>query len=244
MRTSPRPADPEPSLEVSRADILEHLPPQAAETYAMTRDWLVAKGVAGAALKVGDTAPDFLLPDAQGRLVSSRELRERGPLVVSFFRGGWCPFCAAELAALQAAEPALGAAGASLVAITPDNGGVVRELARRLDLSLTLLSDVDYGVGLAFGVIYVLPEPVRRLYKATDVDLPRRHGAVEWVLPIPATFVVDERSVIRDAYVEPDATKRREPAALVRRLDAMAAERRAPRPQTARVAPPRRPSFL
>jgi peroxiredoxin len=187
--------------------------------------WLKANGITDQALKESDRAPDFILPDANGRLVSSLELREKGPMVISFFRGDWCPFCTAELCALQAALPRIHRLKASLLAISPDTGEFPRILKRNLKLNeLRILADVDYGVSLAFGVIFSVPNEIREHYRENGVDLPKRHGFPGWMLPIPATYIIDESGIIRSAFVEPDFTLRQEPSAIVERLERLVGE--------------------
>jgi peroxiredoxin len=177
--------------------------------------WLRENDVASRALKAGDTAPDFLLPDVDGRLHSSEQLRREGPLVVSFYRGGWCPFCAAELRVLQAATGAFEALGASLVVLTPETRDFPRLLKRSLGLDLKVLSDVDYGVAVSYGVLFRVPEETKAHYTGMGFDLGARHGSPVWMLPIPATYVVDSAGRIVSAFVEPDFTIRQEPEAII-----------------------------
>ena len=212
------------SLDQIRQEIIAGFSPAVIAVYGRFLQWLIATGVSEQGLRVGDRAPDFLLPNAHGRLVSSRSLREKGPLVVSFFRGSWCPFCTAEICALQAALPDFMNLKTSLLAITPDTGEFPRELKRAQNLDLEILSDIDFGVGLSFGVIFSVPPEVRALYRDIGIDLPGRHGSSAWMLPIPATFVIDEDGIIRDAYVEADFTVRQEPSVLVERLKRMVDE--------------------
>ena len=214
------------AYEEKRAEALARFSPRVKEVYGRFLQWLILTGVSEQALKVGDFAPDFLLPNAQGRLVSSQRLRQSGPLVLSFFRGSWCPFCTAELCALQSALPGLTALGAHLLAITPDTCDLPREFKRSQGLEFEILSDVDYGVGLAFGVIFSPPLEVREYYKERGILLPERHGSQSWMMPIPATYVVDQDGRITDAYVEADFTLRMDAGEIVervRRLGARAA---------------------
>jgi peroxiredoxin len=187
-------------------------------------DWLRDNDVAAPALKAGDTAPDFLLPDADGRLHSSEQLRRAGPLVVSFFRGGWCPFCAAELRVLQAARGEFEALGASLVVLTPETRDFPRLLKRSLGLDLKVLSDVDYGVAVSYGVLFRVPEETKAHYTGMGLDLGVRHGSSVWMLPIPSTYVIDIAGRIMSAFVEPDFTIRQEPEAIIATLRAAATQ--------------------
>ena len=170
------------------------------------------------ALKVGDTMPSFMLPNAEGHIVFSDELLKRGPLVVNFFRGSWCPYCRRTLEALEIALPEIIAAGGQLVALTPDTGGHLAATKRNHHLTYEVLSDVDGAVGLQFGVLFRAPDPYRELLAGRGVDLPARHGNEGWFIPMPATFVVDRQSLIRYAFVNADFTRRAEPADIVRVL--------------------------
>ncbi len=163
------------------------------------------------ALRAGQPFPDFLLPDAEGRLVAREDLLARGPFVASFFRGGWCPYCAITLDALEEALPQLAARGAALVAITPETGGRALEIKQRHRASYTVLADVDQGLGMACGVVFRAPETYRRRLAARGVDLTERQGLAGWFLPVPATFVVDRGGIVRWAFMDVDFTRRAEP---------------------------------
>ncbi len=172
-------------------------------------------------LRPGDSMPAFLLPSSDGRLVSSEELLQRTPLVVSFFRGDWCPYCRTMLDAYQAALPAIVAAGGQLVAITPDTGAVPTQTKHKHRLAFDVLSDAESGVALQFGLVFRLPDNYRALLDSRGVDLGERHGNKGWFIPIPATFVVDRSGIIRDAFVDIDFTKRAEPDQVVEALRAL-----------------------
>jgi peroxiredoxin len=177
------------------------------------------------ALKVGDSMPSFLLPNADGRLVFSDELLKRGPLVVNFFRGSWCPYCRRTLEALETALPRIAVAGGQLVALTPDTGAHFAATKRVHSLNYEILSDVDGAVGLQFGVLFRAPEPYRELLVGLGIDLAERHGNESWFIPMPASFVVDPNGVIRYAFVNIDFTRRAEPDDMVEVLTRLNAGR-------------------
>jgi peroxiredoxin len=213
-------------LEI-RNETLGAFTPEQTAAHERTVRWLKRSGVCDQALRTGAQASEFVLPDSDGRLVSSRDLLDQGPMVLSFFRGDWCTFCTTELCVLQAVQPRIRSLNASLVAITPDTGDFPRALRRNYDLDeVQILSDVDYGVSLAFGVIYSTPREVREYYRQCGVDLPERHGTPAWMLPIPATYIVDQQGIIRSAFVEPDFTLRQEPAAIVELLRGLVRRRK------------------
>ena len=171
--------------------------------------------VAAEARREGDTMPPFLLPNAEGSLVDSADLLARGPLVLTFFRGSWCPFCSATLDALEAVLPELAAAGCTLAALTPETGG--RALATKRDhaLGYEVLVDVDLAVAMAFGVVFRTPPLYEALLRRRGVDLAERSGNEGWLLPIPATFLVSPDGIVRKAWVDIDFTHRAEPAAIL-----------------------------
>ncbi|WP_407156616.1 peroxiredoxin-like family protein [Bradyrhizobium sp. STM 3557] len=206
------------TLDRIRTELLTTFSAADWESYNHLVSWLRDTEVASRALKVGDDAPDFLLPDADGRLHSSEELRRNGPLVLSFFRGGWCPFCSAELCALQAAKDEFESVGATLAVLTPETRDFPRQLKRGLGLDLKVLSDVDYGVAMSYGVLFRVPDETKAHYSKLGYDFGARHGSPIWMLPIPATYVVDAKGRIRSAFVEPDFTVRKEPAQILASL--------------------------
>jgi peroxiredoxin len=206
------------TLDQVRNELVAGFSDTEREAYIYLVDWLRKTDVASRALKVGDTAPEFLLPDAHGRLHSSEHLRGEGPLVVSFYRGGWCPFCNAELRALQAFKAEFDSLKANLVVLSPETRDLPRQLKCQLKLDLTMLADVDYGVAISYGVLFRVPDETKTHYARLGYDFGHRHGATEWMLPIPATYVIDKDGIVRGAFVEPDFTIRQEPSDILNKV--------------------------
>ena len=199
-----------------------NVPPSVIEVMHRATRELIASGAASRALKAGDVAPSFTLRDPDGVPVSSSDLLSAGPLVVSFYRGVWCPYCNMELEALQAALPQFREAGASLVAISPQNPVNSRKSVRMGGLDFPILSDPGNEIAAAFGLRFALPDYLIELYKGLKNDLPTFNGDDSWTLPMPARFVIGQDGTIRYAEVNPDYTRRPEP------LDMLPALRRAP----------------
>lgn len=185
---------------------------------------LIASGSAARALRAGAKAPAFTLKDPDGNPVSSRDLLARGPLVVSFYRGVWCPYCNMELQALQAAMPEFQRLGASLVAISPQTPVNSRKSMRQNDLSFPILSDTHNEVAAAFGLRFALPDYLVELYKTLKNDLPTFNGDPNWTLPMPARFVIGQDGIILYAEVNPDYTRRPEPEDMLPALRAACAK--------------------
>ena len=176
---------------------------------------LIDAGAADGALREGDPIPEFLLPNAEGQLVSSTQLLANGPLVLSFYRGVWCPYCSEELNALADATPRLKAAGATVAAITPEVGGVALKTKKERKLQFEILCDVDNGVAMESGLMFRIPEDIQASYMKFNVNMPKIYGNDGWMIPIPATFVVGRDGVIVYAYVNPDYRERCDPESLV-----------------------------
>lgn len=188
---------------------------------------LIDSGQAQRARKAGDTAPEFTLKDPDGNDVVSRDLLAKGPLVVSFYRGVWCPYCNLELQALQAALPEIAARGASLVAISPQTAPNSRKSQRENKLDFPILSDVRSEVAAAFGIRFALSDELIALYKTFKNDLPTFNADPSWVLPMPARYVIGTDGVIAYAEVNPDYTHRPDPSELLPVLDRLRAAKAA-----------------
>jgi peroxiredoxin len=189
------------------------------QTMQRATDELIASGQAQRAKKAGDTAPEFTLLDPDGRPVSSRELLASGPLVISFYRGVWCPYCNLELQALQEALAGITARGASLVAISPQTAPNSRKSQRDNKLGFPILSDVKSQVANAFGIRFALPPDLIEVYAGFGNNLPRINDDPAWVLPMPARYVVGTDGIIAYAEVNPDYTHRPDPSELLPVLD-------------------------
>lgn len=208
----------ETQLDAFRTGMLARLPPVERLAILHAAEDLRASAGNRKSLAAGGRAPDFALPDQHGRVVRLADRLAMGPLVVLFVRGGWCPFCTLTLRAYQAALPAIQAAGADLLAITPQPGGLCSANAERDLLAFPVLSDQGNGVAEQYGVAYELAPALRALYTRLGHDLPRLNGTGNWRVPLPATFIVGADGIIVHADVQPVAHRRLEPAAVVRML--------------------------
>lgn len=185
-------------------------------------DELIASRAAERALKVGDVAPVFTLKDADGRPVSSADLLSKGPLVVTFYRGIWCPYCNMDLRATQAALPELEKRGARLIAVSPQTAPNSRRSQSENKLTFPILSDPGNEIAASFGLRFKLPDYLADLYKnAFKNDLAVVNGDASWTLPMPARFVVAPGGKIVYAEVNPDYTRRPDPEELLPILDGL-----------------------
>jgi peroxiredoxin len=173
---------------------------------------LIASGQATRAIKAGDRAPQFQLKDQNGNEISSADLLAKGPLVVTFYRGVWCPYCNLELQAINEVIPKIEALGANVVAISPQTSVNSRKSVRDNQLRFPVLSDVQNRTAAAFGLRFELPDYLVELYKKLRNDLPAFNGDPSWTLPMPARYVIGENGVVMYSEINPDYTHRPDPS--------------------------------
>jgi len=197
-----------------------------ADRFAQHRARLAAMSFPNA-LAAGDLAPDFELGNATGRPVRLSELLTRGPVVLTFYRGAWCPYCNAQLRELQEALPEIEALGASLVAVSPQLPDGSRELFDENDLTFEVLSDVESRVASKYGIVFALGSADVALFLQVGTDLAKANGDESWVLPAPATFAIARDGAICYARVDADFSTRPEAAEIVAALQASTIEKEA-----------------
>jgi peroxiredoxin len=192
---------------------------------------LRATGIEARALRVGALAPDLTLPDALNHPVSLSALWRNGPLVLIFYRGGWCPYCNLELRAWQQQLSALKSLGANLVAVSPQTPDNSLGTAEKNALAFAVLSDSALEAATAFGVAFDLAPELIGLYGQVGNDLPVLNGNGRWVLPVPVTYVIDSDGRVAFAHVDADYRERAEPAEVLAVL-----AKRMPRPTAPKAA--------
>ena len=193
-------------------------PAVVAVLHRVTAD-LIASGQAERALKAGDHAPAFELPDPDGKIVSSRDLLAHGPLVLTFYRGAWCPFCNLDLQALEAARPDIEARGASLIAISQQTAANSRKSQRSNNLGFPIVGDKGGELASEFGLRWNLPPDLQAVHKQLGADLTVFNGEGSWTLPMPARYVIAPDGIIAYAEVNADYTRRPEPSDVFPVLD-------------------------
>ncbi|MFM0289581.1 peroxiredoxin-like family protein [Paraburkholderia megapolitana] len=176
---------------------------------------LIATGQASRAVKAGDRAPDFSLKDQEDNEVSLAGLLKKGPLVVTFYRGVWCPYCNLELKALNEALPELQRYGANVVAISPQLQVNSRKAVRVNELGFPVLSDTHNETANAFGLRFAMPDYLVELYKKLKNDLPAINGDPGWTLPMPARYVIGTDGIVAYSEVNPDYTRRPDPSEML-----------------------------
>jgi peroxiredoxin len=202
--------------------------PSVVVAYEKGIEELRAAGLERNALKPGDSAPDFTLPDATGKPVNLAARLREGPVVLKFYRGGWCPYCNLELRAWQRALPELRARGAQLIAVSPETPDNSLSTQEKNALTFTVLTDAGGKVAGDYRLAFRLSPELQALYETRGRDLAEWNGG-DWTLPVPGTFVIGKDRRIALAFVDADYRARLEPSTAI---DAV--RRLAPAVQSAR----------
>jgi len=171
---------------------------------------LVSDDLSGKSIKQGDTLPTATLSNAKGEKVAIDELLAKGPLVISFYRGGWCPYCNFELQALQGVLPEIKELGASLVAITPETPDSSLTTSEKNELAFDILTDNDNAYARELGLVFQMPEDLREVYTSFGIDVEKHNGNTNFELPMPATLVINSNKEVLYSFVSEDYTKRAE----------------------------------
>ena len=207
----------QPKLDEMKEKFNASAPAELKATFEDGVDKVNTSGVMESALKPGAKAPDFTLSDHAGNPVRLADLLAEGPVVLTWYRGGWCPYCNIQLRAYQESLPEFTALGARLVALSPelpDNSLTTRE---KNALEFTVLSDTGSAVARAYGVSYRLPDSLIEAFKGR-LDIPAQNGDDSWELPLGATYVIAPDGTIAYAFISADYRQRAEPQAIIEAL--------------------------
>ena len=208
------------SLDKLKEKIEGRMPSQnVAIMHQATAD-LKASGIGAQVLKAGEKAPDFKLVNHKGEEVDSKELIEKGPLVITFYRGVWCPYCNTDLAYLKRIKSEIDQAGATLLCVSPQQPEFNQQIVETQKLNFDLLTDPNNEIAAQFGLRWVMVDPLRSLYKNQfRIELPTYNGDDSWSLPVPARFIIDKDGIIGYAEYSVDYTKRPNPDVLLEALN-------------------------
>jgi peroxiredoxin len=201
-------------LKAKYEEIKKNAPNEVAIFDADTESF-ISSGDAPQGLQVGDQLASFELPNQLGQTISLDELQGDSNIVISFYRGGWCPYCNIELCVLQQALPGFKSHGARLIAISPQLPDESMSTAEKNELSFPVLSDAGNKVAREFGLVFTLSEQLRPLYESFNIDLPATNGDKSFELPIPATFIIDSDGVVKGAFVNADYKQRMDPSDII-----------------------------
>lgn len=204
------------------ADEVRRLSAVFAEAVDVFVGRLQAAEAGSTAPAIGDTLPDFILPDQNGKLVSLAALLSEGPVIVAFLRGHWCPYCQTTAVALAEIADAAAASGARIVAVSPESRKYSQRLSADSHGKFPIVTDVDNGYALALNLAIWVDDDMARLIAGAGWDIPSYQTAKSWVLPIPATFVLDREGRVVARYVNADYRTRMEVDEILAALEALA----------------------
>ena len=196
-----------------------NLPADVLALMNTTNEELIAQHIRNNALQVGDKIENFILPNHLGKNIELADLLDKGPVVVSFYRGAWCPYCNLELKALNDFLPQFKTKSAQLVAISPQLPDQTLTTAQKNELEFDVLSDVGNKVAQQFGLLFTLDKRIQELYTGFGIDFEHTYGDKTYQLPLPATYVINQEGVITYAFLNEDYTLRAEPSDVMSALD-------------------------
>ncbi|MBB1450539.1 AhpC/TSA family protein [Pseudoalteromonas sp. SG43-1] len=184
-----------------------------------TNEELIAQHIKDNALQIGQKVENFSLANHNGENIELADLLKKGPVIISFYRGGWCPYCNLELKALNNYLPQFKTQSAQLVAISPQLPDETLSTAQKNDLEFDVLCDVSNKVAEQFGLLFTLDERIQALYTQFGIDFEHYYGDKSFKLPLPATYVINQEGVITYAFLSEDYTLRAEPIDVMTALE-------------------------
>ena len=205
-------------LEVCRREYEANAEPHVVDAARRSIQALAETGLVAKAVKAGETAPLFGLRCRRGDFINLPGLLSRGPVVVSFLWGDWCPFCVLELKALAAVHPEIERLGATLVALFPQARGKSSSLGSDTEPPFPILQDTGCEIAARYRIAFTVPQQFRAAYLALGYPNSARTGSKGYVLPIPATYVLDSTGLVVLSYLDADHTTRLEPTEIIAAL--------------------------
>ncbi len=192
------------------AEAVQRYRPHQADAVSRLVTRLTSHHAGGLAPAVGERLPGFVLPDETGKVTRLGELLAAGPLVVSLQRGHWCPYCRLSSVGVAAAQDAIFGLGGHIVAIVPEHARFSRLMKETAGARFPFLTDAANGYALSLNLAIWIGLEMEEILAEAGIDLPRYQGNQAWMLPIPATFVLDRKGIIVARHVDPDHRLRME----------------------------------
>lgn len=208
-------------LSTLKAQYLALIPKEVTKTMFADLEKLDKSGLVVGAPKAGEKLKDFSLSNQLGEVQNLTQLRAKGPVVVTFYRGGWCPYCSLELRAYQTILQDIKDTGAALVAITPELPDASLSTSEKLELEFEVLTDFNSDYAREIGLVFTLADELRPIYESFGIDVEKHNGKGQFDLPLAATFVIAVDGTITSAFVNADYKLRAEPADIVKELKSL-----------------------
>jgi peroxiredoxin len=205
-------------LEQAKAGFIAKVPAEAqTEIFRHIKEQQQSNIVFG--LKEGDKAPNFTLANPLGEHVTLYDELAKGPVILTFYRGGWCPFCNIQLRAYQQILSETQKYGGQLIAISPQSPDNSLSQQEKEELTFQMLSDPNGRVADRYNILFELPDFLQNTFKnILKRDLAEFNKTDRWILPVPATYIIDKEGIIRFAHVDPDFMKRLESQEIIEQL--------------------------
>ena len=205
-------------LDKIRTKFSEKAPEEMKEAFQQGINELVENGMLDQVIKEGDKAKGFSLQNAVGNEVSLQDYLDRGPVVLTWYRGGWCPYCNMTLKTLQEALPEIKNKGANLLALTPEVPDKSLNTKEKHDLGFEVLTDPHNKIAREYGLAFQVPDYVNKFY-LQNFDIAEYNKDDKYELPLAATYVIDTDGTITYAFVDADYRRRAEPDEILDQLD-------------------------
>lgn len=206
------------SLLVKKSDFLNTANEAKIKVYQSGIDELASGPIIHHAFNVGDTAPNFLLPDVNNRTVELSKLLKKGPVIISWYRGSWCPYCSISLHFYDKYITQFEAKGVQYIAITPERFDKIKETKSRLGIKVKVLHDKENQVAELYNIVYTVKPEVLDFY-SQSFDLEEHNGNGSNKLPLAATYLIDKNGIIRYAFLDADYRNRAEPEVLLKQIN-------------------------
>jgi peroxiredoxin len=207
-------------LNIKREASAQNASEEKKRIYAEGIEAVKNSGILENALNVGDKAPDFVLNNALNNPISLYDELKNGPVILTWYRGGWCPYCNITLQFLQNKLPEFQQAGATLIALTPELPDKSLSTSEKNELQFSVLSDVGNKVGKSYGVVFELTTDVASIYEDA-FGMSDYNGDESYQLPLAATYIIDQNGIIKYAFLDADYRKRAEPNDLIEVLETL-----------------------
>ena len=205
-------------IKKMQEEMLPQIPDDVLKLLFSKTEELVNSGIAEHTLNEGDGIPQINLPNAVGKAIDVNSMLKDGPVVISFYRGAWCPYCNLELKALQQALPEIKLLDAQLIAISPNTPDNSISSIEKHGLEFEVLTDAGNNIAKEFKLVFNLADELRPIFKQFNFDVPKYNGDESWELPIPATYIVNTDGRIVHSFVNADYTQRMEPNEIISKL--------------------------
>ena len=188
-------------------------------TMEQATEELRKSGIIAKAKNVGDKVVDFSLKDLNGKTLKLSEEYKKQPIILTFYRGGWCPYCNLQLRVYQERLDDFKKAGGKLIAVSPESKDSASTTSQKNDVKFTIVQDELNKVAREYGLVFKLSEKLKEVYLSAGLDLEKNQGNDSWELPIPATYVIDTNGIIKFAFLNVDYVKRAEPSTIIEELN-------------------------